>query len=208
MRSIRNAIADKPAIVIIEPDAIGFGACPPAQRATRIDELRFDLHTFASATSPNIAAYLHAGSAGTNPTYMASALSQVGIGMIRGFALNVSGYDTTPSEVAYGRAIDAALGRSQPFVIDTSRNGVGRMGHGSCNPPAQATGTRPTTNPGIAGVDALLWLHTPGGSDGQCHPGDPGAGTFVTAWAIRDVRAAIERKIIVKYPEGVLARSS
>lgn len=208
VRSIHDAIAGRPAIVIIEPDAIGYGSCPTAQQAERIAELQFDIDTFAIASNPNVVAYLHAGSSGINPKDMANALTRVGIEKIRGFALNVSGHDVTSSEVTYGRAIDAQLGRNQPFVIDTSRNGDGRQPGGSCNPPVQAVGTRPTTDPQISGVDALLWLHTPGGSDGQCHPGDPPAGTFVPDWAAQYVQAAIAKNLITEYPEGVYAPSS
>ena len=207
--SIHSAIRGRPAIVIIEPDAIGYGCLPTELQAERIAELQYDINKFASATNPNIVAYLHAGSSGISPTNMANALNRVGIAKIRGFAVNVASYDSTASETVYGRAIGKALGTDQPFVIDTSRNGLGRQpgADSSCNPPVQAVGTRPTTRTGLANVDALLWLHTSGGSDGQCHPGDPGAGTFVPAWATQYVQSAIDRGIIHEYPLGQYATS-
>ena len=84
------------------------------------------------------------------------------------------------------------LGAAVPtvhFLIDTSRNGQGRLDaapyanppynqpasivqtlqNGSwCNPPARGLGTRPTTTAGVSLLDAYLWIKTPGESDGTC----------------------------------------
>ncbi len=75
------------------------------------------------------------------------------------------------------------------FVIDTSRNGDGPnqmkqyanppydqpssviatlAGGNWCNPPGSGLGIRPTTDTGVALLDAYLWVKTPGQSDGQC----------------------------------------
>ena len=75
------------------------------------------------------------------------------------------------------------------YVIDTSRNGLGRntmQGYASapydqpasvitalaagawCNPPEAGLGVRPTTDTGVPLLDAFLWVKTPGESDGQC----------------------------------------
>ena len=156
-----------------------------------------------------MAAYLHAGSSGVNPADMARALQLVGVANIRGFAVNVSSYDSTASETRYGDAVDAAMGTDQPFVIDTGRNGAGRQSgsDSSCNPSVQMPGPRPSTATGIANVDAFLWVHTTGGSDGQCHSGDPSAGTFVAAWAEKYVQNAINAGLMVEYPLGQYAAS-
>jgi endoglucanase len=84
------------------------------------------------------------------------------------------------------------------FVIDTSRNGQGANSMAAygqppynqsaatvstlaagnwCNPPGAGLGLRPTTNTGVALLDAYLWVKTPGESDGQC---DSAGGT--RAW--------------------------
>jgi endoglucanase len=93
------------------------------------------------------------------------------------------------------------LGSVQPvahFVIDTSRNGNGAptAGHGVnewCNPPGRALGHAPTTHPGVAGVDAYLWIKYPGQSDGACRSGEPPAGTWWPSYAISLVREAQRR---------------
>jgi endoglucanase len=90
---------------------------------------------------------------------------------------------------------DQNLGAAVPttrFVIDTSRNGQGHWtppadryptpkdvqgAQDWCNPPGRGAGLRPTLNTGIPLVDALLWVKTPGQSDGQCNRGIPGSTT-------------------------------
>ncbi|MEU1972631.1 glycoside hydrolase family 6 protein [Microbacterium sp. NPDC019599] len=79
-----------------------------------------------------------------------------------------------------------ALGGTDPtthFVIDTSRNGVGPWDAPDgvysdpedwCNPPARGLGARPTTETGVALLDAYLWIKVPGESDGKCYRGTGG----------------------------------
>ncbi len=86
----------------------------------------------------------------------------------------------------------ANLGTAVPtthFVIDTSRNGQGplnasvyagapynqpasvitTLANGSyCNPPGRGLGYRSTANTGYPLLDAVLWIKTPGQSDGMC----------------------------------------
>jgi endoglucanase len=91
----------------------------------------------------------------------------------------------------------SSLGALTHFLIDTSRNGtstgdnppsfkmnvyssapfgeeasvISTLQSGSwCNPPTSGLGARPTANTGNALVDALLWVKTPGESDGECDP--------------------------------------
>jgi endoglucanase len=91
----------------------------------------------------------------------------------------------------------ASLGVLTHFLIDTSRNGtstgdtppsfkmnvygnapyneeasvLSTLQSGSwCNPPTSGLGARPTANTGNVLVDALLWVKTPGESDGECDP--------------------------------------
>ena len=84
---------------------------------------------------------------------------------------------------------DQNLGAAVPttrFVIDTSRNGQGHWtppagvypdAQDWCNPPGRGVGLRPTLNTGMPLVDALLWVKTPGQSDGQCNRGIAGSTT-------------------------------
>ena len=77
---------------------------------------------------------------------------------------------------------------STPYVIDTSRNGLGPWDSETssrtyptreaaeewCNPPDRGLGLRPTLDTGIPLVDAFLWIKVPGESDGQCFRGTGG----------------------------------
>jgi len=104
-----------------------------------------------------------------------------------GFALNVSNFVTTASNVSYGQQVSTLLGGAH-FVVDTSRNGNG-PGSDWCNPPGRAVGQRPTSQTGQVGVDAFLWVKRPGESDGECN-GGPAAGTFWASYAIGLMRGA------------------
>ena len=72
-----------------------------------------------------------------------------------------------------------------------------------CNPPDRGLGLRPTTRTGNRLADALLWIKTPGQSDGQCNRGtsggtdparggmaDPAAGAWFDQQAIELVQNA------------------
>ena len=96
---------------------------------------------------------------------------------VRGFAVNVSNNYTTTSSIAYAQNGNAALGAAaKPFVIDTARNGNGSNGEW-CNPAGRKLGT--PAQVGTGSNDMLLWIKTPGASDGLCGiaPTTP-AGTF------------------------------
>ena len=66
------------------------------------------------------------------------------------------------------------------FVVDTGRNGDGPYTGGAdawCNPPGRGLGAPPTTDTGVAGVDAHLWVKRPGESHGTCRGGPPAGGS-------------------------------
>jgi endoglucanase len=96
------------------------------------------------------------------------------------------------------------LGAATPtvhFVVDTSRNGQGAWDWASagypssgvaqdwCNPPGRGLGARPTANTGVPLVDALLWIKTPGESDGSCTRGT--AGPTDPEWGVTDPSAGV-----------------
>ncbi len=174
-----DAIKDRPAIVIVEPDAFGdFDCMDAAAIATRNDLLRFATTQFRDR-SPNAWAYLDAGNAGwVAADVMAGRLHSAGLADARGFSINVSNYYTTGQSATYGNSINAGLSRygyQRPYVIDTSRNGNGSNGQW-CNPAGRRIGTPPQKG---GGAEMLLWIKTPGESDGACGTaaGSP-AGSF------------------------------
>jgi endoglucanase len=139
--------------------------------------------------------YLDAGSAGwLAPNQIAQPMYLSGISHDAGFSLNVANFYTTARSIAYGRELSKLVG-GKHFVIDTSRNGNGAPPGGAgvnewCNPPGRALGHAPTTNTGVAGVDAFLWVKYPGQSDGSCRAGEPPAGTWWPSYALSLARDA------------------
>ncbi len=94
----------------------------------------------------------------------------------------MSNLSTTSSSITYANSINASLGYTAGFVIDTSRNGNGSNGEW-CNPAGRKLGPTPRTG---GGADMLLWIKTPGVSDGKCGvaPTVP-AGQFSPDLAVR-----------------------
>lgn len=175
-----SAIGDRPAIVVLEPDALaGLDCLSDANRQDRMDLLRYAVEQLAAA-APNAWTYLDAGHAGWQPAgVIAERLAAAGVASARGFALNVSNYHTTADNAAYGDAVNAALGSAQPFVVDTSRNGNGSDGEW-CNPPGRAIGVAPNVHEPGSGLEMELWVKLPGESDGSCGIGaGTAAGQFV-----------------------------
>jgi len=171
------------AVVILEPDAVPDLDCLTASnRRTRLRLLSSAVAALRS--DPKAAVYIDGGNHGWRPArVIASRLRAAGVSHVRGFSLNVSNFDTSASEIAYGKRISRRIG-GKPFVIDTSRNGVGPApDHQWCNPPGRALGHPPTAQTGSALVDAFLWVKTPGESDGQCN-GGPVAGAWWPAYAL------------------------
>jgi endoglucanase len=192
VRSIVAGLKGRPAVVIVEPDAVphvvdGCGG--------REDE-RFALLADTVSTlksSPGAVVYLDAG----HPAWvsdlrnLANALKRAGIEKADGFSLNVSNFIKTPDNLAYGAKLSDALG-GRRFVVDTSRNGAGPVagateingGPSWCNPPGRTLGPVPTADTGHPRADAFLWIKRPGESDGACRPGEPAAGEWWPEYAL------------------------
>ena len=186
--SLAAALGDRPAVVVLEPDAVaqtvvGCAGVDPAQRyqllAQAVDVLE---------AQPQVSTYLDAGNAAwvTDLPVLATALRSSGVDKADGFAVNVSNFQTTDVSAAFGLALSRELEQGQPagtpaahFVIDTSRNGAGPPPQNSpgttawCNPSGRRLGAAPTTDTGMERVDALLWVKQPGDSDGSCSGGPP-----------------------------------
>ncbi|MFE9017242.1 glycoside hydrolase family 6 protein [Streptomyces sp. NPDC007808] len=167
-----GGIANRPAVVILEPDSLGdYGCMTQAQINERRAMLSGAIAEF-NRQAPNTWVYMDAGNPGwANAAAMAQRLHEAGLRQARGFSLNVSNYFTTSENAAYGNAVNRELsaryGYTKPFVVDTSRNGNGSNGQW-CNPSGRRIGT-PSQLGG--GAEMLLWIKTPGESDGNCGTG-------------------------------------
>ncbi len=186
--SFAAALGDRPAVVVLEPDAVpqavvGCAGIDPAARYQLLAQAVEILDR-----QPGTRVYLDAGNASwvDDLPVLADALRRSGIDRADGFALNVSNYETTEASAEYGLELSRELEGGAPggtptahFVVDTSRNGAGPPetaagGEGRwCNPPGRALGEPPTTSPEQPRVDALLWVKQPGDSDGTCGGGPP-----------------------------------
>ncbi|WEO93256.1 glycoside hydrolase family 6 protein [Streptomyces sp. FXJ1.172] len=176
-----GGIADRPAVVLLEPDSLAdYGCMTQAQISEREGMITGALTQF-NRQAPDTWVYLDAGNPGwASPATMAQRLHETGLRQAHGFSLNISNYYTTAENIAYGNAVNSELrtryGYTKPFVVDTSRNGNGSNGQW-CNPSSRRIGT-PTQQGG--GAEMLLWIKTPGESDGNCGVGTgSSAGQFL-----------------------------
>lgn len=165
-------LGDNPAAVILEPDAVASDCFDDARAAI-----------LASATRKLTAAghfvYLDAGHPRwRDPEDTAKRLRAAGIQQAEGFSINVSNRQSTSDSHRWGLAVSTLVG-DRDMVIDTSRNGLPAPADDDwCNPARQGLGERPTTDPRLDRVAALLWIKSPGETDGQCGH-DRGDGMFV-----------------------------
>jgi cellulose 1,4-beta-cellobiosidase len=194
-------------VAILEPDSLANIAtnlsiprCAAAEQVYR-HSVAYAVKTLAM---PGVSVYLDAAHAGwlgwsKNRERIAKIYAEVlaeagGADKIRGFAVNVSNYDTlTPGDLAklepsdpctdeltYVKILDASLTEAgitgKGFVVDTSRNGRSgiRTKSGSwCNVKGAGLGERPQASP-VPLVDAYFWVKPPGDADGSSDPSKPG----------------------------------
>ncbi|GHB01962.1 MULTISPECIES: glycoside hydrolase family 6 protein [Streptomyces] len=168
-----SGIGTRPAVVILEPDSLGDTSCMTAAQIAERNSLLNNAITQFNQKAPNTWVYLDAGNPGwRSATTMAANLNAAGLSRAHGFSLNVSNYYTTAQNITYANAVNAALsassGYTRPFVVDTSRNGNGSNNGEWCNSAGRKIGT-PSQKGG--GAEMLLWIKTPGESDGNCGVG-------------------------------------
>jgi len=178
-----NGLAGREAVVILEPDALTQMDClSAADQTTRIDLIQYAIAVLKAQA--NAFVYLDGGhSAWLSPSDQASRLTRANVAAADGFALNVSNFQLTSSNIAFGKAVSDLIG-GKHFVIDTSRNGLGPTADNQwCNPAGRALGPASTTVTGEAMVDAYLWIKAPGESDGSCN-GAPAAGAWWADYAL------------------------
>ena len=157
-----NGLGNGDAIILLEPDSLALNCVGSARNAIIAN---------AVVTIKNgcggCRVYLDAGhSSWVAPTDMAGRLVDAGVLNADGFYTNVSNYNATSNEEAFGRQVLSALGNPAGLgqVVDVSRNGNGANGEW-CDPAGRAIGVNPSLNPS-ANVHAHLWVKVPGEADG------------------------------------------
>lgn len=166
--------AGEHAVAILEPDALASAVeCDHADERVRLigDAVQ-------ELVLANVTTYVDGGHSNwVAPADLAELLEQVGVSDVRGFATNVSNFQTDPDEQAYAEKLSALLDGAH-YVIDSGRSGVGSTDEW-CNPPGRAFGTEPVaaTANDPEHLDAYVWVKPPAESDGECG-GGPAAGEF------------------------------
>ncbi|GAA3597946.1 glycoside hydrolase family 6 protein [Kineosporia mesophila] len=195
IKNFAAGVGKRRAVVVLEPDALAdFNCLTTAQAATRQKLLTYATEQFHQS-APNAYVYLDAGNSNyATATAMSGRLLKSGLKNIRGFSLNVSNYHTTAEENAFATKLNAQLRKrgsaTKPYIIDTSRNGLGSNGVW-CNPAGRKLGVTSRVNqtPTAKTPEARLWIKTPGESDGNCGIApNAAAGVFDPAIAVGLVR--------------------
>ena len=180
--AIASALTTRASVVILEPDALASECGNVDQRVQQISQ---GVTTFASTIAT---VYLDAGhSDWIDAETMAGLLNRAGVQQVRGFATNVSNYNTNAAEQKFGEAV-SALTNGAHFIVDSSRNGKGTNGEW-CNPTGRAIGSLPQVSTDGGLRDAYLWVKMPGESDGTCN-GGPAAGDWWNERALQLAAAA------------------
>jgi endoglucanase len=184
-QAIADTLAGHRAAVMIEPDSLAMLSNCPDETSTRIPLVKQAVEQLAAAQVP---AYLDAGNSHwVQPAVIAERLKQAGIADARGFFTNVASFYPVDDERAFAEEVSAQTDGAH-YVIDVSRNGQGWKGTW-CNPAGVGLGQAPHATYGSSGLDALLWVKTPGISDGSCN-GGPDAGVWYASYAQELVRNA------------------
>ena len=167
--AIAKGMAGQTVIVVLEPDSIALQTCLSASEITARDQALHTATQTLKAAGGKI--YLDAGhSAWNSAADQAGRLVAAGVADADGFYTNVSNFNSTANEAAYGRAILSSLagqgasGKHQ--IIDTSRNGGASGDWCGDDNTDRRIGQYPTTATNDANVDAYLWVKPPGEADG------------------------------------------
>lgn len=154
--------------VVLEPDALAeLGAC-----SGQGDRLGLLGGAVTTPTAARTTVCLDAGHSGwVDAATTVSRLRAAGISGARGFATNVSAFQTSADERVCAEQVSAGTGGAG-YVIDTSRNGASATSE-FCNPAGRKLGVAPALVADGSHQDANLWVNRVGESDGSCNGGPP-----------------------------------
>lgn len=177
-QAVASALKGHRAAVMVEPDSLAMLSNCPDEADTRIPLVKKAVEQLAAAKVP---AYLDAGNSHwVSPSVIAERLKKAGISDARGFFTNVASFYPVDDERDFASKVSRLTGDAH-YVIDVSRNGQGWKGTW-CNPRGTGLGQDPRVASGSSELDALLWIKTPGVSDGTCN-GGPAAGVWFSSYA-------------------------
>ena len=186
--SISKGIGDRPAVVILEPDAMpGVYDMSQEEGAARMAMLHDALVTF-TAKNPKTYVYVDAGnSKWLLPSELITLIKGVynGVNAQPRISLNVSNYRPTPELLTYFKSVNDLYGGNLKVLLDVGMNGgtTPIAIEDWCNPRAARHGTpdNDTFDPNTT-IEQLM-VRPLGESSGECERDDPEAGQFDNALA-------------------------
>jgi endoglucanase len=200
VNAVADAVARRPAVFLLELDAIGSSSCitrmgsMPAWEA----DLRYEMTALQAL--PHTVVYVEAGYSDSNSArYTARILNKIGVNKIRGFFTNDTHEQWTINEIRWASRI-SRMTHGARYIVDTADNGRGPLLNPHpitqgvedlCNPPNRGLGPTDTTSTGFPAADAFMWTHPPGNSSG-CGGGPPG-GVFWVSRAVQEAENANNR---------------
>jgi endoglucanase len=173
--------------LLLQPD-MPFTLCLPHHSKVDLKLIGWTVDQFNAL--PHTTVYIDAGSSDwLKPGTTASMLKGAGVAHARGFALNLTHFDSDAHEIAYGKKVLALLARKgvrqKHFVLDTSKNGrpfttqahwrtflKGTVCASRSSRNCVTLGKPPTTNTGNASIDAFLWMGRPWVNNATIRPYD------------------------------------
>ncbi len=163
VRQIAQMIGDREAILILEPDELGFGI-------GQLELIYYAISVYREIC-PRLRLFIDAG----NPAWLTvreaqKRLVRAGIDRADGIALNVSSFHKTKTCLEYGKQIIRPW-KGKKIVVDTSRNGGANPPYPDIfDPDGIVTGHPPTLDTGDDDCWAYLWVKPPGEADGRRFP--------------------------------------
>lgn len=176
IRELARGIGRTRTALLLQPD-MPFVLCLPGHSDIDMKLIAWTARTLSA--QPHTTVYIDAGAADwARAGAMASMLARSGVAAARGFALNLTHYDSTNRQIVYGRKILKGLAhrgiRGKTFLVNTAQNGRPFTTQAHWNEFMRADicatrhsracvtlGRRPTTETGHARVDGFLWLGRP-----------------------------------------------
>jgi len=181
--SISKGIGDRPAIVILEPDALpGIYDMSQQDGDDRMTMLHNALKTFTTK-NPKTYVYIDSGnSKWLQPSELVALLKNVyaGVDVSPRISLNVSNYRPTPELTAYFNTVNQLYGGNLKVLLDIGMNGAQTdiPTEDWCNPRAARQGTPDDAVFNPDSVIEQLMVRPLGESSGECERGDPAPGQF------------------------------
>ena len=134
IESIRAALGNAKAVVLLEPDALANlpGYCgsaydakfPAITNQTRIDDVAYGVKTLES--DPNISLYIDAGNSAWQPVgTIAETLVAADVQQAQGFFLNVSNYQYATNSAYYGTWVSACIAYATQLQGETQASALG-----------------------------------------------------------------------------------